>query len=209
MTPNQKSLAENCWLTATKIKMAESKRNRKRKLKISSEVELPKGVTADFDGQQLTIKGPKGEVQRIMGKQLTAKVEGSKIIFESGRDTKDNKSMLGSLTAHVKNIVRGVVENHNYTLKICSGHFPMTVTVSDNKLHVKNFLGEKVSRVLALKQGAAVKVDGALIHVSSASKELAGQVSGDIEQLTSRPGFDNRVFQDGIYIINKDGKELK
>ena len=85
----------------------------------------------------------------------------------------------------------------------------MTVTISDNKLHVKNFLGEKVPRVLNLKEGTTVKVDGALIHVTSSSKELAGQVSGDIEQLTRRPGFDTRVFQDGIYIINKDGKELK
>ena len=185
------------------------KRNRKRKSQISSEVELPKGVTATADGQMLTIKGPKGEVQKLMAKQLKARVENEKIIFESGRDTKDNKKMLGSMTAHAKNMVRGTVENHNYTLKICSGHFPMTVTVAGSELQVKNFLGEKVPRILHLKQGAAVKVEGQLIHVSSASKELAGQVSADIEQLTRRPGFDTRVFQDGIYITNKDGKELK
>ena len=189
--------------------MEQHKRIRKRKLKITSEVEMPKGVTVEFDLQRLTIKGPKGEVQRQMPKQIRGKVEGTKIIFESGRDTKENKKMLGSLTAHIKNIFRGTVENHNYTLKICAGHFPMTVTVADNKLHVKNFLGEKVPRILKLKTGATVKVEGQLIHVSSASKELAGQVSADIEQLTRRPGFDTRVFQDGLYITIKDGKELK
>jgi len=189
--------------------MAESKRNRNRKLKISSEVELPKGVTADFDGQNLTIKGPKGEVQRLMGKQLTAKVEGSKIVFESGRDTKENKSMLGSLTAHVKNIIRGVVENHNYTLKICSGHFPMSVTTSKEEFTVKNFLGEKIPRILRLKKGAAVKVEGDKVIVESISKELAGQTAADIEQLTRRTNYDTRIFQDGIYITNKDGKDIK
>ncbi|MDP6647875.1 MAG: 50S ribosomal protein L6, partial [Candidatus Woesearchaeota archaeon] len=63
--------------------------------------------------------------------------------------------------------------------------------------------------VLQIKEGATVKVEGDLINVTSTNKETAGQVSADIEQLTRRPGYDKRIFQDGIYIINKDGKELK
>ena len=85
----------------------------------------------------------------------------------------------------------------------------MNVRITVNKLVIKNFLGEKVPRTLEFKNGVQVKVDGDLIHVVSNSKELAGQVSADIEQLTRRPGYDTRVFQDGCYIISKDGKELK
>jgi large subunit ribosomal protein L6 len=85
----------------------------------------------------------------------------------------------------------------------------MNVNVINNNLVVKNFFGEKVPRVLQLKNGAEVKVEGDLIHVTSSNKEIAGQVSADIEQLTRRPGYDTRIFQDGIYIVNKDGKELK
>ena len=92
---------------------------------------------------------------------------------------------------------------------ICSGHFPMNVNVANNKLTVKNLLGEKVPRVLQLKEGADVKVEGDIIYVTSINKEIAGQVSADIEQLTRRPGYDGRVFQDGIYLINRDGKELR
>ena len=117
--------------------------------------------------------------------------------------------MIGTFVAHSNNMIRGSKENHTYTLKICSGHFPMNVSVSDSKLTVKNFLGEKVPRVLKLMEGATIKVDGNMIHITSPSKEIAGQVSADIEQLTRRPGFDTRVFQDGIYLTIKDGKELK
>ena len=85
----------------------------------------------------------------------------------------------------------------------------MNVSVSNNKLSVKNFFGEKVPRVLQLKSGVDVKVEGDLIHLTSTNKEDVGQVSADIEQLTRRPGYDTRIFQDGIYIINKDGKHLK
>ena len=37
---------------------------------------------------------------------------------------------------------------------------------------------------------------------------LAGQTAADIEQMTRRPSFYTRIFQDGIYITIKDGKEI-
>ena len=180
------------------------------KTRLNEEIELPSGVTADMSLQSLIIKGPKGESKRnIKQHDGKIKLEDNKLIFETERSTKRDKKMLGTLMAHVNNMVRGSTNPHVYTLKICAGHFPMTVAVSDNKLTIKNFLGEKVPRVLKLKEGAAVKVEGNMIYVTSPSKETAGQVAADIEQITRRPGFDARVFQDGCYIISKDGKELK
>ena len=180
------------------------------KTKLTEEIGLPSGVTANISGQSVIIKGPKGEAKRnIRQHNVKIKLENSKVIFETERSTKRDKKMLGSLKAHINNMVRGSVNPHIYILRICAGHFPMTVSVSDNKLIIKNFLGEKVPRVLQLKEGANVKTEGSLIYVTSSSKETAGQVAADIEQLTRRSGFDSRVFQDGLYIISKDGKELK
>ncbi len=181
-----------------------------RNAKITKEIALPDGVSASVSGKFLLVKGPKGEARRELTQHnVSVRVDGQKITFESERETKEDKKITGSLVAHLKNMINGSLQNHNYTLKICSGHFPMNVSVSSGKLVVKNLLGEKVPRVLQLKEGAVIKVEGDLIHVTSASKEIAGQVSADIEKLTRRPGYDNRIFQDGIYIINKDGRELK
>ena len=199
-------------LIAINKKMDEKKKQSKpgKKQNVRIEVALPEGVAASVAGNMLTIKGPKGEVTReLKQKNVSVKIDGQKIILETKRFTKKDKKMAYSLTAHAKNMIKGTTQTHEYTLKICAGHFPMTVAVADNKLSVKNFLGEKVPRILPLKEGASVKVDGQLIHITSTSKEIAGQVAAGIEQLTRRPGFDTRVFQDGIYIINKDGKELK
>ena len=177
---------------------------------IIKEIGLPDGTSASAFGNILVIKGPKGEVKREFKQHYASiRVENNKIIFESKRETKKGKKTIGSLVAHAKNMVKGSTQKHAYTLKICSGHFPMNVSVSGNRFIIKNFFGEKVPRVLQLKEGADVKVEGEIIHVTSLNKEVAGQVSADIEQLTRRPGFDTRIFQDGIYIINKDGKELK
>ncbi len=186
------------------------KNQKARRTKLAEEIELPSGVTAGISGKSLLIKGPKGEVKRDIGRHtVKIKLEGSKVTFETERTTKRDKKMLGSLMAHINNMVKGSINPHVYILKICAGHFPMTVSVSDYKLTIKNFLGEKVPRALPLKEGATVKVEGSLIYVTSSNKEIAGQVAADIEQLTRRPGFDSRVFQDGLYIISKDGKELK
>jgi large subunit ribosomal protein L6 len=181
-----------------------------RKEKLIREVEMPKGVTASISGKTITVKGPNGEVKREMKfHHVLMKHEGSKLIFEAAKTTKRSKKIVGALVAHVRNMVRGSQESHKYVLKICSGHFPMNITITGNKFVVKNFLGEKVPRTITLKAGADVKIEGDHINVTSANKETAGQVSADIEQLTRRPGFDSRVFQDGIYLINKDGEELK
>ena len=187
-----------------------TKQRSKTKEKISTELDLPDDASVHLNGSNLIAKGPKGEVKKDIKKyNISVKVDSKKIIFESGKATKENKKMLGTLTAQVKNMLKGVMQNHTYILKICSGHFPMNVSTDGNKLSVKNFLGEKVPRVLELKEGATVKVESPLIYVISSNKEIAGQVSADIEQLTRRKVLDKRIFQDGIYIINKDGKELK
>jgi large subunit ribosomal protein L6 len=185
-------------------------KDKTKKGSITKEIDLPENISASFNGQILLVKGPKGEAKKLLRQRnISIKIENKKIIFESKKGAKYDKKVIGSLTAHTKNLIIGVSRNHTYILKICSGHFPMNVSVTADKLTVKNFLGEKVPRVLDLKEGADVKVEGDLIYVTSQSKEIAGQVSADIEQLTRRPGYDTRIFQDGCYVINKDGKELK
>ncbi|MEK6983439.1 MAG: 50S ribosomal protein L6 [Nanoarchaeota archaeon] len=179
-------------------------------MKKLKEIEMPDVVKASIRGQFLVIQGPKGEVQKkIKQKNVSIIIDSKKIILESKNKTKEDKKITGSLAAHIKNMIKGCTHSHMYTLKICSGHFPMNVAINDHTLILKNFIGEKVPRILQLKEGADVRIEGDLIHVTSVSKEIAGQVCADIEKLTNRPGYDTRIFQDGIYIINKDGKELK
>jgi large subunit ribosomal protein L6 len=84
----------------------------------------------------------------------------------------------------------------------------MNVSVSNGTLLIKNFLGEKVPRKVVLKDNSTVKVDGAFIVIESPDKERGGQIAADIEQATRRPGFDRRIFQDGIYIVEKANKPI-
>ena len=53
-----------------------------------------------------------------------------------------------------------------------------------------------------------MKINAPEIVVEGINKELTSQTAASIEQMTRRPGFDKRIFQDGIYITEKDGKKI-
>ena len=177
--------------------------------KIEETLEIPNGIQIIIDGRVITVKGPKGEARKeIRCPQVIVRIKDNQVILTSEKITKKEKKEVNTYTAHIKNMINGAEKGHVYELKICSGHFPMNVSVSGQEFIIKNFIGEKSPRKLKILHGATVKVDGDKIKVEHVDKEVAGQTAASIEQLTRRPGFDTRIFQDGIYIINKDGKEM-
>lgn len=176
----------------------------------AEEIALPDGVSASISGRLLAVKGPKGEASKeLVGPDVDVSVSGNKVVIASPNGGKKEKKVLGSLRAHVDNMVRGVTEGHVYKLKVCYTHFPITVVVAGKKLLVKNFLGEKTPREMELADNVKIKVEGAEVIVESSSKEAAGQTAASIETITKRANYDTRVFGDGIYITMKDGKEIK
>lgn len=180
------------------------------KEKISEQVELPEGITGQVKDKEITLTGPLGSLTRSFhNPRILIKIESSKIIFSCDSATKREKKQINTDLAHVSNLIKGVQEGFIYKLKVCSSHFPMSVSVSGTKFEVKNYLGEKVPRTLTLAENVNVSVNGDEVVVESTDKEMAGQTAANIELLTKRTGFDRRVFQDGIYIVEKAGKMIK
>ncbi len=177
--------------------------------KIEETIEIPKGVHITMEGRIITVKGPKGEAKKeIRYPQIKFNQEEGKLILSTEKVTKNEKKEVNTYAAHIKNMVKGAEHGHVYELKICSGHFPMNVSIVSGELIIKNFIGEKFPRKLKITPGVTVKVEGDKVTVEHVNKETAGQTAASIEKLTRRPGFDTRIFQDGIYITKKDGKDL-
>jgi len=176
---------------------------------IVKEIEVPEGVTVSYEDRQFVAKGAKGEVsKKLFFPVLDIKIDGNKVIVTAENAGKKEKKVIGTVASHIANIVEGASKGFIYKLKICSGHFPMNVSISGNKFVVKNFLGEKVPRELILKEGPKVKLADKIITVEGPDKELTSQVAASIEQLMRITNRDRRVFQDGIYIIEKNGKVM-
>lgn len=182
---------------------------KKMKKPISQTIEIPKGVEANLDENKLIVKGNEGENSRKFNfGKVNFKIEGNKIILENKKATKSEKKLINTISAHIRNMIEGVQKKFEYQLKTCFSHFPITVKVEGDKAIIKNFLGEKVDRGCNIPKNVEVKVEKEVITVSSIDKELAGQTAANFEKATKIGKRDRRVFQDGIFIINKAGKEI-
>lgn len=180
----------------------------KMKAELFTKVGIPEGVEISLDNSTLTVKGKEGELSREfrLGR-LDIEAKGNEIIVGSKKSTKVEKKMMNTIAAHIRNMISGVTEKFVYEAKICSGHFPFTVTKEGNdKAIVKNFLGEKIPRTVSIPKGVDVEIKKEIITIKSMNKELAGQCAANFEMATKIKGRDRRIFQDGVYIINKNGK---
>lgn len=177
---------------------------------LKREIELKPGVTAQLENNLLKVKGPKGEVSRtFLHPKITVFLEGNKVVLFAPKSTKREKTMIGSFESHIVNMIKGVQVPFVYKLRICSGHFPMNVSVAGNEVVIKNFLGEAVPRKVDIVTGAEVKVNGEEIVVISADIEVAGQTAAKIESACRIANRDRRIFQDGCYITHKADKNMK
>ena len=172
-------------------------------------IEIPEEVEVKIEGDIVEAKGSEGENKKEFDTtNLTLKKEDNQIIIGNKKATKREKKRINTLASHIRNMIKGVQEKFEYQLKVCFSHFPMTVEIQGNEAIVKNFLGEKIPRKVKIPEGVEINIDKEKININSVDKELAGQTAANFEMATKVPMKDRRVFQDGIYIIDKAGRKM-
>lgn len=124
------------------------------------ELTIPNGVEVTLEKARMIVKGPKGQIAREFPKDIEIKKEGGKIEVSTKQKTAAARALVGTYTAHMKNMLAGVQTPYVYKLKIASVHFPITVTIENGVLLAKNFLGEKRPRRAKIPENVAVKVQG-------------------------------------------------
>ena len=167
-------------------------------------IHVPQGVQVTITGSTLKVKGKNGELARSFpGQGITVKKEGENILVHAELPRKKTRALVGTYGAHIRNMVRGAVENYEYKMKICFSHFPIKTKVQGDTFVIENFLGERTARKARIMGATKVKVAGEEISLTGPNVEDVSQTAANIEQATTIRGFDPRVFQDGIYITVK------
>lgn len=177
--------------------------------KIEETVTIPQGIEANLDGHILSVKGKLGSLQRMIGNPyVTVKKDNNIITLSTVSSLRKQKRMLYTIKSHISNMIQGVQTPYQYKLKICSGHFPITVKLEGQYVTISNFLGEKIPRKSKILPNVTVKIDKDTILVQSFDLEAAGQTAANLEQRTGVGKRDRRVFQDGCYIVEKPGRNF-
>lgn len=171
---------------------------------IARTIKIPEGVSVSLSQGVFTARGPKGTVERkFWYPGIKIEVRKEEILVDAESSRKEQKAMVGTFTSHLRNLMIGVSEGYECKMTILYAHFPMQVKVEGKTLVIGNFLGEKKSRIAKILGETKVKVTGNEVTITGINKEDVGQTAANIEQKTKIKRFDPRVFQDGIYIVQK------
>ena len=168
------------------------------------EIEIPDDVSAETDHLELTVEGPNGSVtRRLWYPDIDVSVADGAVVVATESDDAKTDATVGTFESHVANMIHGVTDGWEYTMEVYYAHFPMQVTVEGDEVVIENFLGERAARRTPIRGDTDVQIDGETVTLSGSDKEAVGQTAADIEQLTKVTDKDTRVFQDGVYIVEK------
>lgn len=176
----------------------------------AKELIVPSDVSIEVSANKIKVTGPRGELERKFEIREDIKIEkiGDKIVVSSESERRKIKALVGTVTAHIRNMIIGVTKGFTYRLKIVYSHFPISVKVEGDKIIIQNFLGERTPRIAEIVGDVEVKATKEEVIVTGTDIEAAGQTAANIEQATRIVGFDRKVFTDGIFIIEKPKKTL-
>ena len=140
-------------------------------------VAIPAGVTVELtEGNHLTVKGPKGTLERSFAPAMNIEVNGSEIVVTRPDDKKENKSFHGLTRALIQNMVTGVSTGFSKVLEINGVGYK--VQKQGKKLVLS--LGYSHPVEMEDPEGIDSAVEGNKITVSGISKEKVGQYAAEI-----------------------------
>jgi large subunit ribosomal protein L6 len=172
-----------------------------------SPVPVPSGVEITVEGRELTVKGPKGILERRIPGDIAVRQEGAEVIVERPDDERENRALHGLVRSLVNNMVLGVSQEFTKELEIIGVGY--RANMQGNTLDLALGFSHPV-RVDA-PQGIAFEVPTPnRIVVRGIDKEQVGQVAADIRAIRKPEPYKGKgVRYLGEYVARKAGKTAK
>ena len=140
-------------------------------------IAVPAGVTVDIaENNHVTVKGPKGTLERTLPAEMDIKLEGDTIVVTRPNDLKKMKSLHGLTRTLINNMVVGVTEGYTKTLEVNGVGY--RVQKSGNKLTLN--LGYSHPVEMVDPEGVESEVQDNKIIVKGIDKEKVGQYAAEI-----------------------------
>ena len=174
----------------------------------SAPITVPSGVDVSIDGSRVTIKGPKGTLERELPPPITATLDDGTLQCERPGDDRRSKSMHGLARSLVNNMVIGVTDGYSKELQIIGVGYRAQAK-GKNKLELA--LG--FSHTIEVEAPDGVEFDvpqPTQVLVNGIDKQLVGQVAANIRALRKPEPYKGKgVRYAGEHVIRKAGKAAK
>ena len=169
-------------------------------------VPMPAGVTANVEGQVLTVKGPKGRLSmQLLDDLVKYEVGEGEIRVTPLTDAQRNRAAWGMTRTNVQNLVTGVTEGFTKVLEITGVGYRAQAQGRNLRLQ----LGYSHDVNYALPEGVDVKTpDQNTVEISGIDKQKVGQVAAEIRRWRKPEPYKGKgIKYRGEYIFRKEGKK--
>ena len=168
---------------------------------------IPAGVEVTVNGQNVTVKGPKGTLNSNIHPMITAKVENGEVVVTRPNDEKEARSLHGLPRTNIQNMVEGVTHGFKKELEIQGVGYRAAKQGKDLVMN----LGFSHQVVMPEPEGITIEVPDPLkIVINGIDKQRVGQFAAEVrEKRPPEPYKGKGIRYVGEYVAHKEGKAGK
>ncbi|GAA3968487.1 50S ribosomal protein L6 [Thermobifida alba] len=170
-------------------------------------ISVPKGVEVTIDGQDVKVKGPKGELKHTVAQSITVTLEDGQVKVSRADDKPETRSLHGLTRSLIANLIEGTSKGYSKTLEISGVGYRVQAKGSNLEFS----LGYSHPVIVEPPEGITFRVEKpTLLHVEGIDKQKVGQVAADIRNLRKPDPYKAKgIRYQGERIRRKAGKAGK
>lgn len=168
-------------------------------------VAVPKGVSVDLNGQDLSVKGPKGQLSLTLVDDIVVTHEGDSIKVAPRNDNRRGRSMWGMQRTLVSNMVTGVTQG--FTTKLEINGVGYRAAVQGKNLQMQ--MGYSHDVIFPIPADVQIVCERpTAITITGISKQRVGQVAAEIRSYRPPEPYKGKgIRYEGEFVFRKEGKK--
>ncbi len=170
-------------------------------------ITVPENVTVTRNENEVTVKGPKGELTRSFSPVITMTVDGNDISFSRPNDLKENRAMHGTMRANLNNMIVGVTVGFEKALELIGVGY--RAQLQGNKLVMSVGYSHPVE--FDIEEGITVEVPAnTRVIIKGSNKERVGELAANIRAIRPPEPYKGKgIRYVGEVVRRKEGKTGK
>ena len=170
-------------------------------------ITIPAGVEVKLDGAHITVKGPKGTLERDIAPQMIIEIDGTTLLVKRPNDEKENRSLHGLTRTLINNMITGVTTGFSKTLEIKDVGYR---AAKEGKNLVMN-LGYSHQVIMSENEDIQIEVpDANHIVIKGIDNQKVGQFAADTRSKRPPEPYKGKgIRYQGEYVRVKEGKTGK
>lgn len=166
---------------------------------------IPAGVTVTVDNQNVTVKGPKGELSLVVSKPIVVEVKDNEVLTTRPNDEKHTKQLHGTTNSLINNMIIGVSEGYTKGLEAVGVGYRFNV--SGKKIGVTAGFSHPVEMICP--EGVEVaQVSNTEITLSGIDKQKVSEFAANVRKLREPEPYKGKgIRYKGEHVRRKEGKK--